>query len=156
MDWTVGALQAAGFEGFVPLLTLNLPEVPDEPGVYCVVRPDSDAVQFLEESVAGWWKDRDPSVTAQVLEEAWIEGPAVVYIGKASASLRQRLRPYRRIGEGYKAAHWGGRYIWQLADHRSLLVCWRTEADDAAVVESRLIAEFRTAYGDRPFANLVK
>ena len=156
MDWTETGLRDARFQGFVPLLAVDLKTIPDLPGVYCLLRTSAEAPVFLESSPAGWWKDKDPSVSTDVLQKAWIEGPTVIYIGKASTSLRRRLRPYQRIGEGHKAAHWGGRYIWQLADYPDLLIAWRVESGDANAIESELIAEFRTGYGDRPFANLVK
>lgn len=156
MAWDERGLRLAGFVGFVPLLTLDLGGVPDEPGVYCVVRPESSKPEFLERSVAGWWKDKDPSVSGEVLTKAWVDGTAVIYIGKASTSLRRRLRPYRRHGEGRKAAHWGGRYVWQLADHAELLICWRPETEDPDAIESELIESFRVRFGLRPFANLRK
>lgn len=78
----------------------------------------------------------------------------MIYIGKA-AVLRDRLRGYMRFGEGKPAPHWGGRYIWQLADAKSLLVCWKATPDEAPrLVERRLIQEFCAQYGKRPFANL--
>ena len=156
MDWTEAGLREAGFKGFVPLLSADLKAIPDRPGVYCVLRTSSEAPVFLESSPAGWWKDKDPSVSSDVLQGAWITSATVIYIGKASTSLRGRLRPYRRIGEGHKAAHWGGRYIWQLADHPDHLITWRIESGDAGAIESELIAGFRARFGDRPFANLLK
>lgn len=51
--------------------------------------------------------------------------------------------------------HWGGRYVWRLTDHPSLLVAWRTTGagDDPAALEAELIKEFVETYGVRPFAN---
>jgi hypothetical protein len=53
--------------------------------------------------------------------------------------------------------HWGGRYIWQLADAAELLVAWR-ELDDAGTArndERRLLERFAELHhGQRPFANL--
>lgn len=53
--------------------------------------------------------------------------------------------------------HWGGRYIWQLADADELLVAWHPISWDEAAreYERRLLAHFGDLdEGRRPFANL--
>lgn len=66
-----------------------------------------------------------PSVTVGIV----YAGAHTVYLGKGD-KLRTRLRTYARFGAGDpKAAHWGGRYIWQLADAAELLVAWRELGD---------------------------
>ncbi|MGH3764078.1 MAG: hypothetical protein ACRDTX_02830 [Pseudonocardiaceae bacterium] len=108
---------------------------------------------FVETSQAGWFKGKDPSVSVDKLRSAWVPGAEVVYLGKAG-DLRRRLNEYRRHGAGQRAGHWGGRYIWQLAGAALLLVAWQLTADlDPEDVESLLIAEFVTSYGQRPFAD---
>lgn len=80
----------------------------------------------------------------------------MVYIGKAEKqALRKPLGQYIDFGLGKPVGHWGGRYIWQLADARDLKVCWRPVVNvPAGVEESRMIQAFKRAYGVRPFANL--
>jgi hypothetical protein len=54
--------------------------------------------------------------------------------------------------------HWGGRYIWQLADSRELLVAWHAISwtEVARDYEKRLLGAFVEMHGGaRPFANLV-
>ena len=92
-------------------------------------------------------------MTIDVLQSNWVDDTDTVYIGKAT-SLRSRLRQYAAFGAGKPIGHWGGRYIWQLADASSLLVCWRPTTTTPASVESALIADFVSVFGKRPFANL--
>lgn len=117
--------------------------------------------RFRDESPAGWFKGRNPTVSCSRLEAEWVDGAEVLYIGKASASsskrgLRRRLDEYRRHGAGSPIGHWGGRLLWQVDDSEELLVAWRpSPADVSAVTEERMLLErFRTTYGRLPFANL--
>lgn len=157
---SVEGCRAAGFGGFEPVRSLRasrLAAVPDAPGVYIVLRPGEAAPTFLPRSSAGRYKRRNATVKGSALRAAWVDGSRTVYIGKASTSLRDRLRAYLAHGAGRAAGHWGGRFIWQLAGSADLLVAWRVERDRSARdVERDLIAQFERAYGRRPFANLVR
>ena len=160
MNWTRDDLAAAGFNGFVTFSELPDADIPAAAGVYVVVRAEASPPRFLQANPAGRFKGKDPSVEMDMLNAAWITASPVLYIGKASAGrtgrrgLRKRLDEYRRHGAGQAIGHWGGRYIWQLAESSDLLVAWKetgpTEAED---VESQLITEFVNHFGARPFAN---
>ena len=161
MKWTQNALIDAGFTGFVRFSELPTAQVPADPGVYVVIRVTEADPKFLQESRAGWFKGKDPSVPVSTLESAWVPGSSVVYLGKANGGatgrrgLRKRLDEYRRHGAGEPVGHWGGRYIWQLADNEELVVGWKTTADtDARTLERQMIAEFSSDHTKRPFANL--
>lgn len=159
MEWTREGLEAAGFEGFFRFSELALAQVPVEPGVYIVLRPTVEPPTFLTRTAAGDHVGRNQSRPVALLEAKWVPGAEVVYIGKANArrtgpALRKRLAEYRRLGEGKDSPHRGGLYIWQLADHAELLVCWKTLSDEfVKPEETRLIAEFVATYGRWPFAN---
>ncbi|MCX9193291.1 hypothetical protein C3Y87_18160 [Carbonactinospora thermoautotrophica] len=166
MEWTRQALEDQGFRGFIPFSALPDGDVPALPGVYVVFRPvdpdDPKALpDFLPTSPAGRFKRRDPSESVEKLQREWVAGAEVLYIGKADAGeggrrgLKKRLDEYRRFGAGEPVGHWGGRYIWQLADAEQLLVAWRPVLDENPEdVEERLLKDFKRLYGALPFANL--
>lgn len=158
--WSREALAHGGFVGFVPFAELATSDVPAAPGVYAVLRVSDAPPRFLESSDAGRFKGKDPSVAPDLLAAKWVEGPEVVYIGKATPGsagrwgLKKRLEELRRFGAGEPVRHWGGRYMWQLADKDELLVAWNATEEDATAVESRMLRDFIDRYSALPFANL--
>jgi hypothetical protein len=156
--WSREALTSMGFVGWVPFAELPSHAVPRSSGIYIVYRTATSAPAFLERSGAGWQGDVDPSLPRDELLAEWVPGVSVLYIGKGDAQkkgITDRLRQYRRHGEGHNPSHWGGRLIWQLADHAELLVAWlETPNEDPGDVESELRSRFVADFGKRPFANL--
>ncbi len=157
-------LQAHGFEGFKTMGELMdgaRTQIPARKGVYVVLRESESAPRFLTEGTGGFFKGKNPNVSIAELEANWVEGTPVVYIGKAggagsSATLQKRIDQYLRFGQGANVGHWGGRYIWQLADSRDLIVCWKTLTnEEPREVEHKMIEDFKATHtGKRPFANL--
>lgn len=162
----IDGLRDEGFEGFVPIRVLRqgklhaAPGEPGDAGVYVVVRPESAEPVFLDRSTGGWFKRRDPSVGIDELKRRWVSGSPVLYVGKAGGpgspvTLRSRLKQYLDFGAGRPIGHWGGRLIWQLASAEDLCICWkRTPNQVPRSVEQKMIREFVSAFGVRPFANL--
>lgn len=151
-----------GFEGFktVRELMISCRDIPKEMGVYVVLREKNERPEILEKRPFDCQEEKYPSYSKTELEKEWVEGTHIVYIGKAGGSgqktgLHKRLSTYIRFGKGKKAAHGGGRSIWQLSDALDLVVCWRILSDEEpCCIESDMIANFCKKHdGKRPFAN---
>jgi hypothetical protein len=159
---SVAWLRGAGFEGFHSVSHLRESlclEVPVERGVYVVVRDTDTAPEFLPRSVGGWYRHEDPTVGVDTLEEKWVDGAPVLYVGRARGPgvrslLQQRVKRFIRFGQGKVVAHRGGRLVWQLRDHRALQLAWRSMSGEPASVEAGLLEAFVAAHGRLPFANL--
>lgn len=126
-----------------------------------MLRATTESPGFLEVGTGGFFKEQDPNVAVEELQEKWVDGSHVMYIGKAGgkegkATLKSRLKQYLGFGAGKAVGHRGGRYIWQLSDSRSLVVCWKILHDEEPRdVEARMIQDFKREHnGQRPFANL--
>lgn len=122
-------LESADFSGFVAVSRLQQShaDVPNGPGVYAVLRETSGAPRFLSTNPGGRFKGRDPTVPIATLQARWHDGTPILYFGKAD-SLRTRIRALIRFAAGDPVGHWGGRYLWQIADSAAFVVAWR-EAD---------------------------
>lgn len=158
---SIDDIRQNGFHGFLSISALQTSKccaAPNEPGVYLILRPNSAPPEFLVQSVGGHFKNRNPTVSVDRLQEKWVEDALILNIGKAGpgkATIKSRLKQYMRFGQGQRAGHRGGRYIWQLTNSSNLLVCWKTTGDAVPrTVEKALIEEFRAVYGKLPFANL--
>jgi hypothetical protein len=122
--------------------------------VYVVVADEDDAATFATHSCGGPFKGKDPTVDVSLLAAKLVPDCETVYIGRATR-LDRRLDLLARFGRGEAVAHWGGRYMWQLDRPERLHVGWRIE-DDPAHAEAELLDEFEVAFGQLPFANLVR
>ncbi|OAI39327.1 hypothetical protein AYO39_00590 [Actinobacteria bacterium SCGC AG-212-D09] len=127
--------------------------IPRSAGVYAVLLEPPES-RFLERSVGGHFKHKDPTVPVAALEAKWMPGTPILYIGRAS-NLEGRIKLLARYGRGEPVAHQGGRYLWQLEQHDRLVVGWRLE-DDPVTAEAALLEDFELTLGALPFANLVR
>lgn len=145
-----------GFTGFVPVSKLRSTAslLPDSGGVYIVVRESDNSPEFLANGTGGFFKGKNPNVGLEELESNYVAGSKVVYIGKAT-SLKKRVGQLLRFGAGSAVGHWGGRYLWQLADSDNLLIAWKTTPiTDPRAEEIKMLEEFVARHGKLPFANL--
>lgn len=160
---SIESIRNAGFLDFFTVDELRegrLRQVPEEAGVYLVLRTEATPPVFLEVSPAGHFKGRNPTMPVSKLRANWITGTPVLYIGKAGgpksdATLRSRLDQYLKFGAGRPVGHRGGKYIWQVKRSGSFIVCWKPTPNQAPrEVERKLIVQFKAEYdGRRPFAN---
>jgi hypothetical protein len=160
---SVARLREYGFQGFLSVARLReslCVEVPVARGVYVVVRDTLLPPKFLEHSVGGRFRQMDPTISVEALSERWVHDAMVLYIGRARGPgvrslLQQRVKRYVRFGQGRAVGHYGGRFIWQLRDHRALLMAWMPTGDeDPAAAEARLQSAFLASHHRLPFANL--
>ena len=135
--------------------------IPAAPGTYRVVADVGFTPQYRNKSSTIPFKGKDPSIDVAVLKDKWVNSAQVIYIGKAGglnqrATLRQRIKAYIKFGNGLKAAHWGGRYIWQLENVDELYLEWETcgADEEPATLEHNELVAFKNHYGKLPFANL--
>ena len=165
IDFTsIESIRHSGFEGFVSVAELcrsGVEAIPRWPGVYLVLWPTEEVPKFLEESPAGHFKGKNPSVSKAELEANWVPDSKVIYIGKAGGSgsshLRRRIKQYVDFGQGKPVGHYGGRYIWQIDQSDELLICWKiVEDENPQDVERGAIDAFADDFGELPFANLVR
>jgi hypothetical protein len=164
MDFgSLDQLRQADFSGFVSIAELrdsDCEAIPREPGVYLVTRENSSSHGFLPESVGGHFKGKNPTVSGAMLQQNWVPGTVVLYIGQAGAgssreALRTRITTLLQFGEGQPVGHWGGRLLWQLADAPELVVCWScTAPKDPRDVKRALLEDFKLEFDCLPFANL--
>lgn len=148
--------KSEGFDGFIPVRILRESKyiIPDVNGVYVVLRISDKVPVFLEKGSAKVLEDKDPNVPIEVLAAKYVSGSQTVYIGKAT-NLRNRLGQLLRFGVGLCINHWGGRYLWQLADAEDLLVAWKViTSENPREVESRMMNDFKNKHGKLPFANI--
>src|SRR5205085_12113439 len=155
-------LEGAGFTGFRTVGQLHADrceEIPNECGVYAIVRETADAPEFTRSS-APVWRRMDPGVAVDELEKHWVPNVELVYLGLASGTgvrskLKQRVKRMLRFGHGKVVAHWGGRFVWQLRDRTALRVAWKPASlEDAARLDAELREQFVRRHGRLPFANV--
>lgn len=142
-------------QGFITIAKLRetkLAEVPRKPGVFVVLRVNSNPVQFLDNSPAGHFKGKDPTVSLSDLQRNWIEDTPILYYGR-SGNLNDRLGDFIQFGIGEPVGHWGGRLVWQIDGAEQFLIAWCTTIDYKNG-KKELLRVFKSRFGKFPFANL--
>ena len=123
-------------------------------GVYIVVLPKTfQEICFEEDSKAGRFKGKNPTVSPDTLKANWVDGAEILYIGKTERTIQKRMREHIDFWNGKPVAAWGGRFIAQLQNFKDLEI-WFLPWDRPAEMETALINEFKVRYKKLPFANL--
>ena len=160
MDFRKESLITDGFQEFMSVhdIRIDYKTVPRTKGVYIVYRESLDKPDFAEKGPGGFFKNKDPNVSADTLWKNWIDTANVLYIGQTGSSLRGRIRLYMRFGNGEPVAKRGGRLIWQLRDAENLLIAYKELPNYIPrEYEIYLLNEFRLQNnGKLPFANLAR
>lgn len=147
--WDRAGCEAVGFEGFIPLVGMDVSSLPPRRGVYIVLRPETGVEPvFLDENPI----TRRKPYALDKLSKKWLPTHTVLYVGKADA----RDGILGRLGAFSKKAssHTGGRALWQLADAHELIAAWvETPNHVAETVEKSYLQSFRSAFGGFPYAN---
>jgi hypothetical protein len=158
------SLKAQGYTGFHTIAELihDPSSIPAFPGVYMILYRGYLSPGFLKLSHAGLSKEADTSMPIGELKQRWIKETPVIYIGKTGgsgfeATLHSRIGQLLSYGQGKSSNHRGGRYIWQIANHTDLAICWMplTADIEPAARKKELLSVFRAKYGKNPFANIV-
>ena len=139
-----------GFTGFIPVSELrgNTKVMPECSGVYIVIRESDNAPEFLAEGTGGFFKGKNPNVSIDELKANYVAD-------SKATSLKKRVGQLLRFGTGSAIGHWGGRYLWQLADSDNLLIAWKpTPTIDPRAEEVKMLEDFVSLHGRLPFANL--
>ena len=155
-------IEKYGFQGFrtVSELWQDKSSIPKIRGVYLIIDPNFEKIEFLSTGVGGFFKGKDPNVSISELKSNVVPKSHVIHIGKAGsptgqATLYSRLGQYLNFGQTKNIGHWGGRYIWQIKRHSDLIFCWKpTPTDDPREIEKQLLSKYIKDFGKRPFANL--
>lgn len=147
-SWDRAGLESVGFEKFIPFIGLTVDQLPPRRGVYAVLRLSTERPALIETNVI----IRRKAYTVERLEDKWLDGQTIVYIGMAEPV--DGL--YGRLGDFSKqsSSHTGGRALWQLADSRDLVAAWVETPDHIAeVLEKSYLRTFKAKFGRYPFAN---
>lgn len=127
--------------------------------MYFVTRPARVPLRVLPRNPACRFKGRNPTLQVAELRKRLRLNSLTLYIGKATgisprSTLRHRVATYLAHGSGTRAAHWGGRAIWQLANSESFTITWiTTTRREARPRERQLLREFKNQFSAYPFAN---
>ncbi len=107
---SVAGLQTLGFEGFVPVSRLRhrRDDVPNVPGVYLVVSHPGSTPAFLAVGTGGHFKGKNPNEPIIRLQEEWVKGAIILYIGQTERTLKKRIDELIRFGQAEAIGHRGG------------------------------------------------
>jgi len=161
---TKSGLTAQGFRGFTTIRELqrNIPrsEELSQRGVYAVVCSPTYVPSFINYDKARRNHNVIKPWSLEKLQEKWVFGVEVLYIGKAGTdtkqrTLRRRISDIVRHSQGKttkKGPHRGGELLWQLIGYQDFEVGY-LPTDQPEKEENRIIGFFLSKTDKLPFAN---
>jgi len=140
-------------------------DIPNEIGIYVIIKPKEMAINFLSNTKAiTEYNGKNMLYDSNILQSKFEHSDKnILYIGKAARSnkLKGRLKQLVLYGNKEKLInngnrpvvnHRGGRAIWQIENCMGLLVGWML-CGHAGEFEKELLKEYMNKYGVLPVAN---
>lgn len=97
---------------------------------------------------------KDTGIIKNRLAEFWLTDESILYIGKASTSIGNRVRQYYNTAIGESRPHAGGHWIKLLKNLNNLAIFY-IPCKDAEKIEGELLAKFGEQTSDRTKAKLL-
>lgn len=127
----------------------------DKSGVYAVVSHQGYTPNFIDQNDARRRGNVIHPWDIAKLEKKWVSGAEVLYIGKATNTLKERIRELVKHCRGRTSdtgPHKGGEILWQLKDYDRFEVLY-LPTDNPQKTENKLLQDFKNVMKKLPFAN---
>ena len=123
-------------------------------GVYIFVLSDKfGEVSFCGENHSGWFKEKNPTISVEKLEENRVKGANVLYIGETERTIKKRVMEHIRFWNSKPVGAYGGRAVAQINNYVNLEI-WCLKTETPKKTKQDLLLEFKKEFKKSPFANL--
>lgn len=137
----------------------DLPKDLKRQGIYAVVSKKSYTPRYIDSNTI----QRSNNVRGEILpqeqlQNRWVSGTRVLYIGQSGKSIGEKLRKLVMHMQGYtttRGPHIDGETLFHLKDHQYFMV-YVLPIQRPKEVQSFLIREFKEEFESVPFANSMK
>lgn len=145
------------FETIEELYNCKNKNIPNEAGVYVVVKPkDMDLVFINNTTALNEYNGKNMLYSADILKAKYEKTDKIIlYIGKAGGAnnrLKQRIRQLVKYGYKEGSNHRGGRAMWQIENNKKLIVGYFV-CDKPEKEKQELLLDYKIRYGEFPVAN---
>lgn len=135
----------------------GLINVPNEKGIYVVLKPEEMILNLLPTTTAiTSYNNRNLLYDLDALNKKYNNSDkTLLYIGKAGGEknkLKSRIGQLVRYGYGEVDNHRGGRAIWQIQNNKDLLIGYFL-CNEPNSKEKELLEKYKDMYGVLPLAN---
>jgi len=131
--------------------------VPDETGIYIVIKPKNlDAIFSSNTTAIAEYKRKSMLYSIdKLLSKFEHSDKEILYIGKAGGNdnkLKERIEQFVKYGYRLVDNHRGGRAIWQMENNKNFLLGF-VECNNPEEEEIKHLSQYRQKYGVLPVAN---